>query len=702
MTDFSGEIVKLDLSQLKTTPFEPKLPLPKSFESELMKTGIRQLEPLINQYLLSKPLCLPADIEPLVAYPEVFLNQTEDGLGFVQILSYCTCSDFQAPGSFSKCDSRSQLCQLNAISRGKRSSQQEISAPVISKRETEMEPRVLEGKEESDDVELPRFVQFLNKSKTFHKATDWLNEKIDGWMFDKNETEPDEEDVMITNWFESGARTPLSPEELLFIQFDSSTDCSLKNVGDKAIVYRLKPKSYCSSIVKGDNAAPTGDHYVFKPDGSSLNFGCYSKYCKGCQFQDVKIQEKDVCVPWPSNGVSFVATHNETFVKEKLSSTNGTTAISFIFNGRPSCDLHSARSKALVGGEMVAWTYQLGREDQGCVQMATGVEMTKGKYLQIDAKGSPKTNISLECEGNISLTGRIECHSCQHRFTIPRQEGCQQAPPGLLDNTTVLEYFKSPLQPGTQEHSQEALDVEDDKKLLLIILAISLSVGLVLLVLTIAACVWCLQNEKGGNKRINNYCEKLRTALVSTVKSFCAVLTTHFGFRFLTWKAMDRIAIFEDVMQNIFCLTNGICAILFAFEWNSPNNPLLLFNTKISTKMGFGNKILDMSPIETFSSKLNFWTYIVNIANGFGAFALVLLWCFTRTGYRQQWTKLRLLSAVSMLASILLTIACVVFTTYFDELVTLKTNTGFFITDNEKMSNISKQVKIYQKEFFKD
>merc|ERR1719334_1002426 len=65
-TCVTGEIVKLDLSKLKTTPFEPKLPLPKSFESELMKTAIRQLEPLINQYLLSKPLCLPADIEPLV------------------------------------------------------------------------------------------------------------------------------------------------------------------------------------------------------------------------------------------------------------------------------------------------------------------------------------------------------------------------------------------------------------------------------------------------------------------------------------------------------------------------------------------------------------------------------------------------------------------------------------------------------------
>ena len=659
-----------------------------------MKTGIRQLEPLINQYLLSKPLCLPADIEPLVAYPEVFLNQTGDGLGFVQILSYCTCSDFQAPGSFSKCDSRSELCQLTATSREKRSSQQEISSPVISKRETKMEPRVLEGKD-STDVELPKFVQFLNKSKTFHKATDWLNEKIDGWIFDKNETESalDDEDVMITNWFDQrGARTPLGPEELLLIQFDSSTDCSLKNVGDKAIVYRLKPQSYCSSIVKGNNAAETGDNYVFKPDGSSLNFGCFNKNCKGCQFQDLKIQEKDVCVPWPSNGVSFVATHNESFVKEKLSSTNGTTAISFIFNGRLSCDLHSVRSKALVGGEMVAWTYQLGQEDQGCVQMATGVEMTKGKYLQFEAKGLPDAKISLECEGNISLTGRIECHSCQMKFNIPKEEGCQQAPPELDDNTTVLEHFKSPLKPGKEEHSQEALDVEEDKKLLLIILAIALSVGLVILVLTIAACVWCLKNEKGGNKRIKNYWEKLRTALSSSGKSLGAVLTTHFGFRFLTWRNMDKTEIFEDVVQNVFCLTNGICAILFAFEWNSPNNPLLLFNTKISSKMGFGNKILDMSPIEEFSSKLNFYTYIVNIANGVASLLLVLLWCFTRTGYRQQWTKLRLLSAVSMLASILLTIACVVFTTYFDELVTLKTNTGFFITDNEKMSNISKQV----------
>ena len=44
------EIDALDLSILKTKPFEPKLPLPLTFESELMKTGILQLKPIINQY----------------------------------------------------------------------------------------------------------------------------------------------------------------------------------------------------------------------------------------------------------------------------------------------------------------------------------------------------------------------------------------------------------------------------------------------------------------------------------------------------------------------------------------------------------------------------------------------------------------------------------------------------------------------------
>ena len=42
-------------SRMSTKPFEPKLPLPEAFETELMKNGIEQLQPLVNQYLQVRP-----------------------------------------------------------------------------------------------------------------------------------------------------------------------------------------------------------------------------------------------------------------------------------------------------------------------------------------------------------------------------------------------------------------------------------------------------------------------------------------------------------------------------------------------------------------------------------------------------------------------------------------------------------------------
>ena len=682
-TCVTGEIVELDLSKLKTTPFKPKLPLPRSFESELMKTGIRQLEPLINQYLLSRPLCLPQDIEPLVAYPEVFLNQTKDGLGYMQILSYCTCSDFQAPGSFSKCDDRSRLCEFQANSRGKRSSPQEDLSGLISRSGTEMEPNpnILE---EGDNSELPEFVKFLNKSQTFNKVTDWLNEKVEDWIFDeKNETELAEDDDVMINWADEGTTFVADPREILLIHFETSTDCSLQKPGDNAKVYRLTPKSYCSPITVGGSERPTEQYYVFKPDGSSINFGC-SKHCKGCLFQDVKIAKKDVCIARPNNGMSFVATRNPNYINKQLLKTNGTSAISFFFNHRDACKLVPSRERTAVSGEMVSSTYQLGKENKGCVKMISGAGFLELTSLSVSDHTSPQVSLKLECSANFSLTGDTKCAHCAHRFQTPGQGECSAAP---RDDTTLIKYSKSLTLPDTQKHTQEALDVEDNTKLM-IVLAIILSASLVILVLTLAACVWCFQNGKGGNRRISKYWEKLKESLSNIRK----LLSAHLGIRFLTWKTLEKSNIFEDVVHNIFLLTNGICAILFAFEWNSPNNPLLLFHTKISSKMGFGYKILDVTPIEIFTGKLNFWTYIVNIVNGAVAFAIILLWCCTKSGSRQGWTKLRLASAISMLASILLTIACVVFTTYFDELVTLNSDTGFFITDNPDMQRISRRV----------
>jgi hypothetical protein len=105
------EFQELDLSNLKTKPFEPKLPLPEIFDSYLIKAGITQLHPIINQYLADKPIFLPERISPLIQNPDVLLTHIRKGLGYSQILSYCTCSDFQAHGAFPKCKDQSGLCK---------------------------------------------------------------------------------------------------------------------------------------------------------------------------------------------------------------------------------------------------------------------------------------------------------------------------------------------------------------------------------------------------------------------------------------------------------------------------------------------------------------------------------------------------------------------------------------------------------------
>ena len=178
------EIKQLNLSNLKTKPFEPKLPLPDTFESDLMKSGIAQLRPIINQYLQDKPIYLPERISPLVAYPEVYLNRTNSGLGYAQILSYCTCSDFQAPGAFSKCDERSGLCDPDLYNRRRRKRRQ---VPLIGLQpRRKRKPKQLEYRKIDYDAqhltlanvtgadfpveELPKIANILNKSSTFHKV----------------------------------------------------------------------------------------------------------------------------------------------------------------------------------------------------------------------------------------------------------------------------------------------------------------------------------------------------------------------------------------------------------------------------------------------------------------------------------------------------------------------------------------------------
>ena len=99
----------LDLSSMKTKLFEPKLPLPEAFESQLIKAAISQLQPVINQYLLKKTFYLPENILPLAAAPVIKLLSMGNGYGYAELMSYCTC-DEETNTTFAICDKRSEIC----------------------------------------------------------------------------------------------------------------------------------------------------------------------------------------------------------------------------------------------------------------------------------------------------------------------------------------------------------------------------------------------------------------------------------------------------------------------------------------------------------------------------------------------------------------------------------------------------------------
>ncbi|TRY75294.1 hypothetical protein TCAL_01331 [Tigriopus californicus] len=113
-TGLTVSLNELDLSNMNTKPFEPKLPLPEAFEEELMRSAMAKLQPVVNIYLKSKPLYLPDNISPFADAPEMHLVTTGNGTGFAEILSYCTCSKTLA-SAYSNCDSRSHICDGKII-----------------------------------------------------------------------------------------------------------------------------------------------------------------------------------------------------------------------------------------------------------------------------------------------------------------------------------------------------------------------------------------------------------------------------------------------------------------------------------------------------------------------------------------------------------------------------------------------------------
>ena len=221
--------------------------------------------------------------------------------------------------------------------------------------------------------------------------------------------------------------------------------------------------------------------------------------------------------------------------------------------------------------------------------------------------------------------------------------------------------------------------------------------GIALAFVLVSAILVNEKREKIKENIVNSWSQQgrdFKSQLKSCKEKVNSFLQKQFGNRFKIWKTQDTIQIKDDVIQNIMLLSNGILAIVFAIEWNSINNPLILIHNKFKPNDIADNtnvnmsKTLNLSDIfETkqmanFADNLNFYTFWVNIVNSIIAFVIIIIWCVTVKGEKSTWMKVRLASCVSFLAAIFMVLALLIFCTYFDKLVVLKQNTEYFLTRN--------------------
>ena len=139
-------------------------------------------------------------------------------------------------------------------------------------------------------------------------------------------------------------------------------------------------------------------------------------------------------------------------------------------------------------------------------------------------------------------------------------------------------------------------------------------------------------------------------------------------------------------------IANGVLALIFAINWNSDNNPLLILNNKFKTGINISMEVFSTDQVEIFADSLNYFTCMVNIFNAVVSFSIVFIWFFTTFGSRAAWMKARLVSCASLLASIFIVLAAMIFGTFFDQLVVLHGDKGYFLTDNESMYNFTTEV----------
>ena len=655
----------LDLSRMVTKPFEPKLPLPESFENELMKNAIAQLQPVVNQYLKAKPLYLPENIAPFAASPELYLWNTGNGTGYAEMMSYCTCNkdaglesgSSQIRKSFALCDPRSHICD------GKGRKAFEI---------TTLPPRqigVLDGIGETIRDGITGLVGVAKDVINYSREED--REETEDEV--KSKGHKPSSGINFTALFEDRALN-ISYRGVHFTLYEDSLECHLAEGGDNAKVFWLWKTHECTPLYLHGKST---NQYYYMDDGH-IDFQCGDPACKHCQFKsDLDADSPDSCVR-TSSGESFRLGAPQvdfwpTRPDEALS------IIANVFFNEEFCSF----LPGYVEPQLLSSHTNIGsRRNQVCAETRHGDYISN--HYDNHTVLSANWDCSEKCFGCLFRVNNVNLGTC-HKYESKMQ---------LVFSQTVHRKEASPEIVKTIKKNPEIIWIS----LGALAASIFVVVGAVL--------IWKKKSKlralspspplpqegssalpKDEHKKSDQNSKK--TSIFLRGKNLVA---RNIGLRFLTWRKADWKEIREDIIQNSLLLVNGSLAIIFALEWNSDNNPLLIIHNKFQDGLTVSVKIFATDKVAEFASTLNYLTSSVNIGNAVLSYGIVLLWIFSKTGDRSVWMRARLLSSITLLVGIFVVIAAVIFSTYFDDLVLLQRDQGFFITDNNSMYNIASQV----------
>ncbi|XP_059098796.1 uncharacterized protein LOC131892942 [Tigriopus californicus] len=629
-TGLTVSLNELDLSNMNTKPFEPKLPLPEAFEEELMRSAMAKLQPVVNIYLKSKPLYLPDNISPFADAPEMHLVTTGNGTGFAEILSYCTCSKTLA-SAYSNCDSRSHICDGKII---------DIDLTPFDK------------PEDGDDSKVINSIKDGIKG-IFGAAKDVISRRL-------NQSEP-RHIPKVTQALNFPAIFEQSVQNITYFGFhltffEDDFNCKLNKFGSRAKVYWLWQTSQCTPLfLQGKNSL---QYYYL--NATTLKFGCGDEFCQSCQYPNLAVDpiQKEQCNELNDQSYqvgSPVITRWEMDQPVKALVAN-------VFFDEEFCSIH----QRYVEPQLISSHTNLGLTES----LACG-EADSGDYINVQLTNETVKHAVWECNN--------KCQACLFRVEDVKLGDCHTFQHHVQIMFTQSVYRELALKTATPLSTNNAA----------IYVGIGSSVLIVFLgsLIIMFICKWNSKKTSRPSSSISFSKEKTKCSIV--LKD---LWTKHIGVRFLAWNKFEMKAIQEDVIQNMMLVINGVMAVVFAIEWNSDNNPLLTLHNKFSDGVSISVDIFNTDKVAVFADWLNLLTYFVNIINAVLAFLIVITWSFTKTGSRTLWMKVRLLSSVLLLSSIFVVIASVIFSTYFDDLVTLEKNQGVFITDNQSMYNMASKV----------